>query len=257
MGTPTIHRYWEGEPSSVAELIGMAVRNMHPESIVKEWTVDEVADIPVDVSQVRPVDEVRHRSNIIRYWLLHEYGGLWLDSDVVPLDNLFGSVPHEIWTAELRGRREGCALAFPAGHPFLAEALASIAAAGPSDLVSADVSGARLLDRCNGDGVGREPRVIPVDALGRHVPSGAPAIAVHLWQTAAKRNVAVEELAAAEAKARREAGPSGYGGFHERVPRHDQPSRPAPQRGEGVAGQPAYGGADRARRSRPGGAVVD
>lgn len=235
MSEPTIHRYWEGEPSTVADLIGMAVRNMHPESQVKDWTPGEVADIPVDVSQVRPVDEVRHRSNIIRYWLLHEYGGLWLDSDVVPLDNLFGSVPHQIWTAELRGRREGCALRFPAGHPFLAEALASIAAAGPSDLVSADVSGARLLDRCDGDGVGREPRVIPVDAVGVLVPSGTPAIAVHLWQTAANRNVVAEGEAEALALARRRAGTSGYGGPHERVPRHHQPSRPAPQRGEGVA----------------------
>lgn len=67
MSEPTIHRYWEGEPSTVADLIGMAVRNMHPQSVVKDWTPGEVADIPVDVSQVRPVDEVRHRSNVIRY----------------------------------------------------------------------------------------------------------------------------------------------------------------------------------------------
>jgi hypothetical protein len=146
-----------------------------------DWTFDT---LPQQLSKLLdPNDNPRHISNVSRYWLLYEYGGLWLDHDVIPFRDLTGS--SRPWTASLRGHREGCALWFPTpGHPMLADL---VAASLTTDFMSSPYrSGAHLLDR-----VGRrysdvtlEQRVLPLDAMGRRT-STEEVWAVHLWNSSA------------------------------------------------------------------------
>lgn len=184
-----IHRYWEGGETPVGgQWTVNVIRKLHPGVDLHDWTPGEVADIVVDESQVKAVDVVRHRSNVIRYTLLYRHGGLWLDHDFVPLANLFVARRDAAWTASLNGNREGSVLRFPAGHPFLAAALAEIEKAPRSQRRSAEVSGARLLDRILVPGVTSEDRVVPFDEAGRLVRrASGPPLGVHLWVTSSLR----------------------------------------------------------------------
>jgi hypothetical protein len=176
-----VHRFWTGAPRPGHQWTTAVVQWAHPDADVAEWTTET---LPPDLlALLDPGDDPRHLSNVARYWLLHEYGGLWLDHDVIPLRDLTGG--QQPWTASLRGRREGAAMWFPApGHLMLAE-LVAVAALGASPSAPSPIrSGARVLHRVGlrYPEVAYEPRVLPLDALGRHTGIGE-VWAVAQWQT--------------------------------------------------------------------------
>lgn len=173
-----IHRFWIGPPRSSHPFITACVRNLYADAILNDWNIESV---PAELRKLLdPQDDPRHLANVVRYWMLLDEGGLWLDHDVLPITNP-GPRP-TAWTAALRNRREGCAMWFPRpGHPMPAELLKA-ALAGDPHLPSVQRSGAMILNRIGkgfGD-VGLEPGVIPFDSSGRltHV---WPVLAVHLW----------------------------------------------------------------------------
>lgn len=173
-----IHRFWIGEPPKSAHWTARAIATSHGETPT-DWTP---ATLPADCPTPDDPDP-RHVSNVVRYWLLHRFGGLWLDHDVLPLTDLRCSYPY---TAAIGlNRREGAVLWFPEpGHPMLTDLLAAVRDEGASP----HRSGAHLLTevgRRHGD-VRREPAVLPHAADGTLI-CRRPPLAVHLW-TSSRRN---------------------------------------------------------------------
>jgi mannosyltransferase OCH1-like enzyme len=179
-----IHRYWHGDQAPPAEpWLRSVLRQLHPRVPVKDWTddtlaadlFDRLADDPLGVNP-------RHRSNVARWWLLHRFGGIWLDHDVIPLRPL----PAGTWTAALRISRTGCAVALPAGHP-LAEAMLEAIATSPRTAGSqaVNVSGDRLLEAVAHRWPDLAMHPLPFDAVGAPV-AGAEPWAVHLWSTSSQ-----------------------------------------------------------------------
>jgi len=176
-----VHRFWTGPSLPGQGWATAVVQRAHPDAEVAGWTLET---LPADLlSLLDPGDDPRHLSNVVRYWLLHEYGGLWLDHDVIPLRDLTGA--RQPWTASLRGRREGAVMWFPApGHQMLAE-LVAVAALGTSPSAPSPLrSGAAVLHRVGlrYPDVAYEPRVLPIDARG--CPTGVAEVwALSRWQT--------------------------------------------------------------------------
>lgn len=83
------HRYWTGDAEPPMEpWLGKVVAALHPN--LTDWTDKS---LPADIAtladelapNVLPQDRVRHRANVVRWALLAEFGGTWLDHDVIPL----------------------------------------------------------------------------------------------------------------------------------------------------------------------------
>jgi len=123
-------------------------------------------------------DRWRHRANIVRWWLLREHGGIWLDHDVVPLSRVDQLA--ERWTAAARNYRVTCALGFPKGDPLPIRMLARLdvflEAMNPP-MHSATVVGSRALDDLVDPGV--EAINLLVDGHGDLVNARSPLL--HLW----------------------------------------------------------------------------
>lgn len=172
----TIHRYWEGPPPSGASWTKNAVQSVHPAARIRDWTYTNLPQPITEAMMV--VAGIRQRSNFVRYALLHTFGGLWLDNDVLPLADLTTSATP--WTASLGGHREGSTLWFPQPkHALLAELLEE------TPKRDARIAGAKLLHELglNYPLVAHEPRVLPYDATGRRVLEVTEPMAVHLWAT--------------------------------------------------------------------------
>lgn len=194
--TAQIHRYWEGPPDELEHWTRRTVAAMHPAARLRMWTPHHLpADVKRRLDDLAPagpegapdVPGRRHRSNIARYLLLQQSGGLWLDADVIPLADLTAS--DKPWTAALGSRRENSVLWFPRPeHPLLAAMLTAIADADPA-LPVPERSGSRLLNviGMNFPTVLHEPRVLPFDAAGdRTTVNDRAPLAVHLWSTTSK-----------------------------------------------------------------------
>jgi len=200
-----IHRYLEGEPPPYHDWATEVIGHLHPGAELVTWTRRDFDGVG-GADAVIPKDLVRHRSNVARLEVLREHGGLWLDNDVVPLVNLLDHAP--AYTAAFGRSREGCVMRFPAGHPFLVEAVARVGvawtrrdfdgpgAARPGPLPrpggltlrrSVEVSGAMLLSSVRA-AAGREPGCIPFDAVGRPTVFDGPPLAVHLWASSFARS---------------------------------------------------------------------
>lgn len=181
-----VHRWWQGEPSPMEPWLHHVIKSLNP-----GWEIIDHDEDPTDFvpGQVKPEDLIRHKSNVFRYQIMRDVGGVWMDNDLVPLapfDDLINLGPV---TAALGQQREGCFLMFPPNHPLMDELLRFISVA-PDGLLrrSADVSGAQALTFMGAQhrDVGFETRVVPFDAAGQRTPVDRP-IAVHLWTTSAQR----------------------------------------------------------------------
>jgi hypothetical protein len=181
-----VHRYWTGpdDPGPAAARNLVALRAYHRD--VRDWTdttlpghVLELADRLADRASAEPRQAYRHRSNVVRLALLLELGGWWADHDLTPLCS-FRSLPSPATAAH--GTRCTSWLAFPAGHPRLAEALAAIEAQAPDPTrASPGASGEHLLDRLEWPDTEVARLQLPLDAGGRPVPGGR-AWAVHAYR---------------------------------------------------------------------------
>ncbi len=191
-----LHRYWAGDvrPSFVDQYGAEFVR-LHPDVEVRNWTFESLpqqlqADLRSMSDLVRPHDLHRHQSNLIRYWLLRECGGIWADADLRPLRSfvpLFGGP----FAVQIGAGLTNCVLGGPAGHPLFADLYES-AKSRTGEAPSAVQSGGVLLSEV----VARRPegiRILPgslfceFDSQGNLLrqpgSSGITPYSNHLWAT--------------------------------------------------------------------------
>lgn len=165
-----IHRFWDGPALPEHAFTARAIESTQGQR-PHDWTPDELPHVPLA--------DPRHASNLARYELLYEHGGLWLDHDVLPLRCLARPYPY---TAGVGSQRVGCAMWFPKpGHPLLAELLEAGSLAGPGS--APERSGGRLLNRVapRYPDVRIERGLLGFDATGHRVDQAMPQLAVHLW----------------------------------------------------------------------------
>lgn len=177
----TIHRWWQGDPSPHEPWLKLVIENLNP-----HFEVIDHSDTPTGLKtdQVAPGDLLRHTSNLARYQILNQYGGIWIDHDVIPLRALDELTQYGPSIASINGSPVGCFMAFPPGHPLLVEAISRVEAAPASSLKAYQVSGGDLLaDICrhNRD-VRFETRLTPFRSDGTVVGVDSP-LAVHLWSS--------------------------------------------------------------------------
>lgn len=129
-----IHRYWTGPDEP--EIDGPVWHDDDLPAEIAEW-------VDARMDRATPDDAARHRSNMVRWWLLWGHGGLWLDHDAV----LHGKVPKGEWVAAVGVDACAAAVSLPAKHPLAAAMLDHFDSAAPSDLRAPLVSGRVPLTR--------------------------------------------------------------------------------------------------------------
>jgi len=184
-----LHRYWTGASLPDTEpWVGWVIEKMHPDLMLHDWTDDHLSDEIVGwldgaAVQVKEEDRPRHRANMVRWWLLREYGGIWLDYDIIPLaplpvDRRMCATPGSLPSS--------CVIGLPAPNDPLADKmLTAIQGAGPqSDRPSVEVSGDKQLMRvAQHEGL----HLLPM-RFGLHGDvANATSPLLHLWRTSSKR----------------------------------------------------------------------
>lgn len=88
-----IHQYWNGKSPPL--FLMQQCRDLHPGWNYTLWTADSVKKLPVFHNRAifdrYETQQVNGQSDIVRYSILREFGGVYLDADTVclrPLDNL-------------------------------------------------------------------------------------------------------------------------------------------------------------------------
>lgn len=123
-----IHYCWFGrgpKPQSVLECISSWHKFM-PDYHVKEWNEDNF-----DVQMTKYVEEAyragsyAHVSDVARFWILYNFGGVYFDTDIELLqsiDDIVSQGPFMGFEAVSDVKRKtvnpGLGIATPAGHPF-------------------------------------------------------------------------------------------------------------------------------------------
>ena len=123
-----IHYCWFGrgpKPQSVLDCIASWHKFM-PDYQVKEWNEDNF-----DVSMTKYVEEAyragsyAHVSDVARFWILYNFGGVYFDTDIELLrsiDDIVSQGPfmglEAAPEAKKRTVNPGLGIAAPAGHPF-------------------------------------------------------------------------------------------------------------------------------------------
>lgn len=178
-----IHRYWSGPAPSTEPWIGNTLRQF---GSLKDWTdrtlpASVVAWLDEHAGQVRAEDALRHRANLVRWWILSEHGGVWVDHDVIAFEDL--SALRRPFCAAHSGTPCTSVLGFDPGHPVPLAALEAINSAPlvAERATSPAVSGERLLARILTPDVQMQP--LPFDSNGRR--EGRP-WAVHMYASAGR-----------------------------------------------------------------------
>lgn len=186
---PVIHRWWTGERPPFEAEHTAAIRHWCP-----GWDLvdhDDDADLNEWAGWFAPLvlerDQARHRSNVIRYRVLFEHGGIWLDHDVKVLQSLdrLRASPR---LAAVGRQPEGSMMAMTPAHPFLWALLlrigGDVARQLPAD-IAPQRSGGRVLREvwpAHAGTVVLDRSTIPHDASGARNYVGVP-LAEHRWHT--------------------------------------------------------------------------
>jgi hypothetical protein len=149
-----IHRYWSDLTPHVPEPAGngRSVEWWHPGEL-HDWHDDEVPDEIMRWCRrrwdaARYADLPRHQANMVRWWLLWEHGGTWLDHDVI----LHARMPAGEWVGKhhrLSGEEMGCAsmISLPPKHELMRRMLDHCQTIASSNLPCPRVSGSMILTR--------------------------------------------------------------------------------------------------------------
>lgn len=143
------HRYWTGNPHPLQVYIHNTVEAAAPGPVI-EWTDDTLPGECLEECEraegkVKEEDAIRHRCNVIRWWMLYHQGGYTCHHDLIPLKP-FAELPYPVTAAHGVMRCTGF-LGFPAGHEVPAQMLELIRLAPRSELPSPYVSGERVLSQ--------------------------------------------------------------------------------------------------------------
>lgn len=127
-----VHQFWLGPDSERAERVSGLWSEVLPGWDVRLWTEQSTKDSPLErwVEKVQQVSEdYRLQADLLRLVALSYYGGIYADSDAVPLQPLddwigarngwIGSGPETEDSPTLINATFGA----PAGHPFLARVM--------------------------------------------------------------------------------------------------------------------------------------
>lgn len=184
-----VHRYWSGPALTTEPWMGAVVRTLHPSARVTDWT-DELLPrecvqwVDAHMELVNEANRLRHRGNLVRWWLLDRFGGVWLDHDVIPLVDMTLLPQPFIGGFEAYGESFvcTCVVGLPKGHRLAASMKLAIESATPSERRSVEVSGDIVAAALRGS-VRIEP--MPFDSLGE-VWMGERPTYIHCWNTGRK-----------------------------------------------------------------------
>jgi Glycosyltransferase sugar-binding region containing DXD motif len=124
-----VHRYWSG-PAELPESSALAaaiIKKNFPRAYLLDWTDSRLPNtILMEVEKrirfVPAYDRVIHRANLVRLLLLEEFGGAWIDHDFILM-----RPPRELEiAAHPNGSYCPCYMSFPAEHPEIVKAIATI-----------------------------------------------------------------------------------------------------------------------------------
>lgn len=145
------HRIWIGPPMPALYTNWLAEwKRLHPAWEHRVWgepnlpsLINQVLYDRAEEITTRPVWQ--YRSDVIRYELLYEHGGVYLDMDFEPVQALDPLMNGEPWVCRHAKRYVGnAAMAFPPKHPAMAEAIERLpdsAAKLPADAPNTTRSG--------------------------------------------------------------------------------------------------------------------
>lgn len=78
-----LYQYWHGErPSAVLRLERIVEKTFTPERGYNYCRLSD-EDLPDDIRKLIGKRRIENVSDILRYWLLYNRGGVWIDSDIV------------------------------------------------------------------------------------------------------------------------------------------------------------------------------
>lgn len=84
-----IWTYWEGRRPPIIDLCIRSIQRHNPETYVVGPDDLKSLGVPKSIMDLKPKVSHAHFSDCLRYWLLHTFGGIWIDADCIctgPLD---------------------------------------------------------------------------------------------------------------------------------------------------------------------------
>ncbi len=166
-----IHRLWLGATTPEMAWTTKTLRQLNPEVEVIEhrWPPDEAVKLAQATAHLVLPDshnQARHVANIARLVLLRDFGGWWVDYDLIPLVP-FAELPVNATAEHRTGLRCNCWMSFEADHPALHAALDHIALTASGDYLSQSnrISGEWMLSDIWGDDVERLRMTIDSDGM--------------------------------------------------------------------------------------------
>jgi mannosyltransferase OCH1-like enzyme len=170
---------------------------LHPFWRVRLWTNEPqlsnaLAAADATESSVVPEDRIRHRANLVRWHLLRDQGGVWVDTDTEPLYRLDRLVDTPTPFCGRVTRAESTVIGGPPQHPLF-EMLATEAARPQTTNRAPVSSGSHLLHAC----LAHFPEVrvlepgaffdIDSDFTPIPEPTQTPRYCRHRWATSSER----------------------------------------------------------------------
>lgn len=174
-----VHWFWIGEyVPDYHDWVKKCVEKTQTDELCI-WTKSDLNHIDIDWD-----DDPRHISNVVRYFLLHKYGGLWLDCDVIPLTDLCSQTS---FVAGLGGKPEGACMRFHKPGSLFMEECFNESLRNTTSERSPLRSGSRMLHRI----IKRHSDVNIRNDLFSHDRNGSLVNkfpkCVHLWATSSGR----------------------------------------------------------------------
>lgn len=130
-----IHQMWvQGIPipDQIAQMMG-TWQWFHPRWEYRFWHAGNMIELANQdlwdrAAEISPDAPEQFQSDVARYEILHQFGGVWVDADFVcqkPIDDLMGV---ETWAGQVGAVLNNAILAAPAGHPMLYDLIAKLPA---------------------------------------------------------------------------------------------------------------------------------
>jgi inositol phosphorylceramide mannosyltransferase catalytic subunit len=181
----TIHRVWLGEEPMPAEHehFGETFAQHHPGWEMRLWTDDDMPELDITATERERARTASELSNLVRYEVLHRFGGVYIDTDVEckrPLAPLLRGID-AFAALELPGSACNAVLGAVAGHPVFARAARLARKTLGDGAHSADANGPYLFTLILEQELEREPNMAIF---------GAPLFYPYRWDELERRNEA-------------------------------------------------------------------